>query len=226
MNNKFLYKISQKYASKWLVLIFDICVVIFSLFVAYVIRYNFKLNFDLFEFIKQIPFVAITAGICFLIVGSHKGVVRHTGIKDVINVVIGVNILATVLLFETYLTRRFYLIMEFYSSWSCLMLSFSIQITAASFEGSGCAISVASASLLTETIAGSNVSSATAYFRTVTNRLTRSQSQPVDSSDIDIGKIRALDGVREFPARVKCATLAWHALSAAMQQHSTPASTE
>ncbi len=107
-----------------------------------------------------------------------------------------------------------------------LRIDSSDSITAASFEGSGCAISVASASLLTETIAGSNVSSAKAYFRTVTNRLTGSQSRPVDSSDIDIGKIRALDGVREFPARVKCATLAWHALSAAMQQHSTPASTE
>lgn len=113
MENKFLYKISQKYASKWLVLLFDICVVIFSFFIAYIIRYNFKLDFDIFEFIKQVPFVAITAGICFLIVGSHKGVVRHTGIKDVINVLIGVNILATILLFETYLTRRFNLIIEF-----------------------------------------------------------------------------------------------------------------
>ena len=128
MNNKFLYKISQKYASKWLVLIFDIFVVIFSFFVAYVIRYNFKLDFDLFEFIKQIPFVAVTAGICFLIVGSHKGVVRHTGIKDVINVLIGVNILATVLLFETYLTRRFYLIMEFDISGSIIYIHLLLNI--------------------------------------------------------------------------------------------------
>ena len=122
MNNKILYKISQKYASKWLVLLFDICVVILTFFIAYVIRYNFKLDFDLIEFLKQIPFVAITTGICFLIVGSHKGVVRHTGIKDVINVLIGVNILATILLFVTYLTRRFFLIIEFDISGSIIYI--------------------------------------------------------------------------------------------------------
>jgi nitrogen fixation NifU-like protein len=98
------------------------------------------------------------------------------------------------------------------------------KISAISFEGSGCAISVASASLLTETILGLDVTTALAYFEAVTMRMT----QPRDDFDngIDVGKLRALDGVREFPARVKCATLAWHALSAAIQQHSEPASTE
>ncbi len=91
MNNKYLYKISQKYASKWLVLLFDVCIVIFTFFLAHLIKFNFTLNFDFLEILKQIPFVAITAAICFLIVGSHKGVVRYTGIKDVINVLIGVN---------------------------------------------------------------------------------------------------------------------------------------
>jgi nitrogen fixation NifU-like protein len=107
-----------------------------------------------------------------------------------------------------------------------LRIDCSNSITAVSFEGSGCAISVASASLLAETIAGTDVASATAYFQTVTNRLASPQSDRMDNKAIDIGKIRALDGVREFPARVKCATLAWHALNAAMLQHSTPASTE
>lgn len=128
MINRFLHKISQKYASEWLVLLFDVCVVIFSFFIAHLIRYNFKLDFDLIEFIKQIPFVAITAAICFLIVGSHKGVVRHTGIKDVINVSIGVNILATVLLFETFLTRKFYLIIEFDISGSIIYIHLLLNI--------------------------------------------------------------------------------------------------
>ena len=128
MNNKFLYKISQKYASKWLVLLFDICVVVFSFFIASLIRFDFKLDFDLFEFFKQVPFVAITAGICFLIVGSHRGVVRHTGIKDVINVLIGVNLLATILLVETYLTRRFYFIIEFDISGSIIYIHLLLNI--------------------------------------------------------------------------------------------------
>ena len=102
-----LYSISQRYASKWLVLIFDVCIVLFTFFLAYLIRYNFKLDFDFGKFIGEIPFVALNAIISFLIVGTHKGVVRFIGIKDVINIIIGVNILATVLLIETFLTRQF-----------------------------------------------------------------------------------------------------------------------
>ena len=102
-----LYKISQKYASKWLVLLFDVSIVIFTFFLAYIIRYNFKFDFDILEFFQQIPFVAVSAIISFLIVGAHKGVVRFIGINDVINIIIGVNILATMLLVGTFLTRQF-----------------------------------------------------------------------------------------------------------------------
>ena len=102
-----LYNISQRYASKWLVLIFDVCIVLFTFFLAYFIRYNFNLDFGFDKFLVQIPFVAINAIISFLIVGTHKGVVRFIGIKDVINIIIGVNILATILLIETFLTRQF-----------------------------------------------------------------------------------------------------------------------
>ena len=128
MNRKFLIKISKRYASKWLVLLFDVCVVIFTFFIAHLIRHNFKIEFDFSEFLKQIPFVGITAAICFLMVGSHKGVVRHTGIKDVINVLIGVNILATVLLFETYLTRKFNLFIEFNISGSVIYIHLLLNI--------------------------------------------------------------------------------------------------
>jgi nitrogen fixation NifU-like protein len=99
-------------------------------------------------------------------------------------------------------------------------------IDAISFEGSGCAISIASASLLTETIVGLDVSHALAYFDAVTGRLTHAGNSREIPESIDISKLRALDGVREFPARVKCATLAWHALNSAIHQHSVPASTE
>lgn len=91
------------------------------------------------------------------------------------------------------------------------------------FEGSGCAISVASASLLTDTVIGLPVKDAEAYFEVVTRRLTSG-----DEADdgLEIEKLKALDGVREFPSRVKCATLAWHALHAALNELAMPATTE
>lgn len=92
-----------------------------------------------------------------------------------------------------------------------------------SFEGSGCAISVASASLLTDTIIGQPVDRAEAFFESVTRRLT--DGAPAELDD-DLEKLQALDGVREFPSRVKCATLAWHALQSALNQYEEPATTE
>lgn len=102
------------------------------------------------------------------------------------------------------------------------------RISNASFEGSGCAISVASASLLTDTIVGMPVEEAEAVFKTVTGRLTHDDgSSGHDAQSEDrFPKLRALNGVREFPSRVKCATLAWHALHAALNKRSSPATTE
>ena len=105
-----------------------------------------------------------------------------------------------------------------------LRLDQNSTIVDVSFEGSGCAISVASASLLTDTVIGTSVDSALGYVRAVTEHLTA--TNPVELEPIDLGKIRALDGVREFPARVKCATLAWQALNSAIQQQAMPVTTE
>jgi len=91
------------------------------------------------------------------------------------------------------------------------------------FEGSGCAISMSSASLLTETIADMSVNDADACFAAVTGRLSGSGEYP---TSFDFSRLRALDGVREHPSRIKCATLAWHALHAALHQSPTTATTE
>ncbi|HWM27456.1 MAG TPA: SUF system NifU family Fe-S cluster assembly protein [Woeseiaceae bacterium] len=103
------------------------------------------------------------------------------------------------------------------------------RIRDARFEGSGCAISVASASLLTETVIGLDTNRALQFFAAMVSRLAgrsngEGQSDTID--DIDLGKLRALEGVREFPSRVKCATLAWHALNSALKRKAVPASTE
>jgi nitrogen fixation NifU-like protein len=78
-----------------------------------------------------------------------------------------------------------------------------------SFEGLGCAIATASASLMTATVKGKSVAEADALFERV--MITASADAPVD----DLGALSALAGVRLFPVRVKCATLSWYALRAA-----------
>ena len=90
-----------------------------------------------------------------------------------------------------------------------------------SFEGSGCAISKASASLMTDELKGQTLAAARALFERFHAMITTPPDQPVE----DLGKLTALAGVREFPVRVKCASLAWHTLKAAME-HETQASTE
>ncbi len=107
MIKRILQNISHKYASKWLVMLFDLGVVAFTFVAAYIIRYNFILDFDFITMFKQIPFVFLAALISFLMVGSYKGVVRFTGFKDVINIIIGVNILATILIVSTFFSRRY-----------------------------------------------------------------------------------------------------------------------
>ena len=100
------------------------------------------------------------------------------------------------------------------------------RVSQIGFEGSGCAISMASASLLTETVAELSVADADACFEAVTRRLTEKRGDERIATKLNLSKLRALDGVRQHPSRVKCATLAWHALHAALHQPHTTATTE
>ncbi len=79
------------------------------------------------------------------------------------------------------------------------------------FQGAGCAISTASASLMTEEIKGKSVEEARAVFHRFRDLVTAG-----DEEHEDLGKLEALAGVREIPVRVKCATLAWHTMKAAL----------
>ena len=95
-------------------------------------------------------------------------------------------------------------------------------IADATFEGSGCAISTASASLLTESIKGKTEHEAEMLFQSFRDVVTGSGETP----NTDLGKLDVLVGVREFPVRVKCATLAWHTLRAALASQKEPVTTE
>ena len=86
------------------------------------------------------------------------------------------------------------------------------------FEGAGCAISTASASLMTEALAGKTTAQARALFEQFHELLTA--GDPGDPGTL--GKLAVFSGVREFPMRVKCATLAWHTLKAALEASARP----
>ncbi len=91
------------------------------------------------------------------------------------------------------------------------------------FEGSGCAISTASASLMTEAVKGLTVEKADALFREFQKMVTSSAE---DDDLPELGSLVALAGVREHPVRIKCATLPWHTLNAALNEKETRVSTE
>ena len=91
------------------------------------------------------------------------------------------------------------------------------RIEAIGFTGEGCAIAMASASIMTEALKGRDVAEARALFQRFHHRLTAPEAGP----DAALGKLDVLGGVRDYPMRVKCATLAWHTLQAALDEQGT-----
>ena len=91
------------------------------------------------------------------------------------------------------------------------------------FEGAGCAISMASASLMTEQMKGMSEHQAEQLFQRFHRLMTAEDDR---GSEIDLDRLAVLGGVREFPVRVKCATLAWHTLKAALAKTDNEVSTE
>ena len=96
-------------------------------------------------------------------------------------------------------------------------------ITEAAFQGSGCAISKASASLMTDAVKGKTVAEARLLFDRFHAMITNSANENFESQ---VGKLAVLAGVRDYPMRVKCAILAWHALRAAVDEINQSVSTE
>ena len=90
------------------------------------------------------------------------------------------------------------------------------------FEGSGCAISKASASIMTDSVKGRSIAESSAIFEAFQALVTGAAT----AGATDLGKLVVFAGVRDYPSRIKCATLAWHALQAAIQQQPGTISTE
>ena len=108
-----------------------------------------------------------------------------------------------------------------------LMLYLKLEegaITGVSFDGVGCAISVASASLMSERLIGQSVEEALTLFEQVHELLLTGQTPKGEEGEL--GKLAVLGGVCEFPTRIKCATLAWHTLKGALEKQTQPVTTE
>ncbi|MGR9087418.1 MAG: Fe-S cluster assembly sulfur transfer protein SufU [Gammaproteobacteria bacterium] len=97
------------------------------------------------------------------------------------------------------------------------------RIVDASFQGSGCAISTASVSLMTEIVKGKTAQEADELFKKF-HEMTTGKDEKISLEAV--GKLAVLAGVRDYPARVKCATLAWHTLDAALKNEAQSVSTE
>jgi len=97
------------------------------------------------------------------------------------------------------------------------------KITDIAFQGSGCAIFKASASLMTEVLKDKTIEEADRIFQDFQNMVTNKEPEPNIQA---MGKLAVFSGIRDYPTRVKCATLPWHAAYAALHNHQDPITTE
>ncbi len=125
---QFLKKIILKGAPRWVVLLVDIAVVLVSFVAAYIIRFNFTIDFDVERVLWQLPMIGVLAWLSFLIVGSYKGSVRYTGIRDITVLLVGVNILLTLMIVGTYPSRKLEFHQLFWIPLSIIYIHFLLNI--------------------------------------------------------------------------------------------------
>ncbi len=128
MIRKLLLKALNKHASHWVVLIIDIVLVCISFILAYTIRFNASLNFNKEQLLFQLPFIAIVSILCFWLVGSNRGIIRHTGTRDIFNVFIGVTISTMIIVFTVTLNNFIELIPSFTIPKSIIFIHYFITI--------------------------------------------------------------------------------------------------
>lgn len=113
MINNYLTNTVKNYASKWVVLFIDLMTVSFAFILAYFILFNLTMNFDIEMLMLQLPIVALISLFSFLIIGSYKGVVRHTGVRDVYNIFNAICLLSIITISLVVFNRKFNMINGF-----------------------------------------------------------------------------------------------------------------
>jgi FlaA1/EpsC-like NDP-sugar epimerase len=119
---------ANKYASRWVVLTIDLFLVLQTFVLAYLVRFNFSFNFATEDFLYQQPLVVGLAFISFLIIGSYKGVVRHTGVKDATNVMYAASLLAVFLVSLVFLNRTFQIFPNFTIPLSIIVIHYLLNV--------------------------------------------------------------------------------------------------
>ncbi len=121
-------KNKSTYTSRWVVLLIDISMSLQGFFLAYLIRFNFTLNFGNHDFVSQLPYVAIVSLISFLIIGSFKGIVRHTGTKDAVNIFWSVSLITIILIITTLLTNKLGIYPFLYIPFGIIIIHYLLNI--------------------------------------------------------------------------------------------------
>ena len=123
----FFLKIFAQYASKWLVLFVDVVLLCVSYILAYLIRFDLKLNLDYWQLSQQIPIIIIIGIFSFLIVGSYKGIVRHTSLRDAFTVFTALTIFTAVIEFLNILNGIFNLLEHFSIPRSVIIINYLLS---------------------------------------------------------------------------------------------------
>ncbi|MCL4125780.1 UNVERIFIED_CONTAM: hypothetical protein GTU68_036905, partial [Idotea baltica] len=122
----FFLRTLNKYASKWVVLLIDLILVIVSFFIAYFIRFNVSFDFNFSSLINQLPYILFFALLSFLFVGSYKGIIRHTGIRDTFNVFIASTLLCFIISLAVTFNFFFNIIDSFYVPKSIIAIHYLV----------------------------------------------------------------------------------------------------
>lgn len=128
MLKKLLLKAFEKYASRWVVLTIDIILICISFILAYAVRFNASLNFEIENLYYQIPFISCLALISFLTVGSYRGIIRHTGTRDAFNVFVGVSLLFILTITFVLVNNTFGIITNFTIPKSVIIIHYLISV--------------------------------------------------------------------------------------------------
>ena len=130
MIQKYLAYNTEKYASKWLVLAIDLVTIACAFILSYLIRFNLTLDFEVENLLLQLPLVLITSLVAFLIVGSYKGVVRHTGVRDVYNIFNAVCFSSILVIFIVLANRQLEILNQFTIPLSIIIINSLITFIA------------------------------------------------------------------------------------------------
>lgn len=130
MIQNYLINNAQRYASKWLVLAIDLVVVAASFLLSYFIRFNLTFNFEVNKLLVQLPVVLGIALVSFLIIGSYKGVVRHTGVRDVYNIFNAICLSSILAIFMIITNRQLELVDNFTIPLSIIIIHSLISFVA------------------------------------------------------------------------------------------------